>query len=125
MNGRTDQDARRNLTEMVYTTVVAIGGPLVLMAVFVSTVTNCMMELSSINSEEKANRILMKQYVKDKALTPELLLSMKEHIKRHKDLQKETHDENTLLSVLTKQLKDTLLYEVRRNTICCQQFFKD
>jgi len=123
MNGRTDQDARRNLIEMMYTCIVAVFGPLVAMSVFVSLITQNMMELSNITGEERANRQLLMKYLSERKISEELAVALKMHVRFHKDLQKEAEGENAVLAMLTKQMRKDLLYEVRAPILVLHPLF--
>jgi len=123
MNGRTDQDSRRNLFEMAYTCIVAVVGPLILMSVFVSSVTQNMLELSNISTETRANRMLLETYLTDKKISQELVSTMKMHARYYKDIEKQIKVEEGVMAMLTKQMRRDLLYEVRAPTLVAHPLF--
>lgn len=123
VNGRTDQDPRRNNIEMAFTCVVAVCGPLLCMSVFVSNITATMMELRSMAQVKRINRLLLQKYLNRNPVSYELCACMKQHVRHHSDLRREQETENRVLAMLPNQLQKALLFEIRAPTIIEHNFF--
>lgn len=123
INGRTDMDERRNIVELGYTCLIAIGFAVVFMALFISSITTTMMELSSIAENKFNTHRMVGEYMAGNYVSHRLACIVKRHIKELQGVEDESLKENKIMSLLPRQMANDLLYEVRSPTLSRNEFF--
>jgi len=118
INGRTDQNTRRNTGELVFTCLVSGGVAVIFMAVFVGSITTTMLEASALAKQRSARLQLVNEYLEARSISPTLKYRLKMITmtwKSEKDLAWET--ERRVLASLPKQLQQDLQWETRGATV--------
>lgn len=113
VNGRTDVDERRNMRERMFTCFVAGGLAILLMAVFISSITATMMELGSIAEERKKKFRRINEFLKKNQISASLTALIKHHSVDVKTVEETQEDDSKILSYLPKAIQSDLLYEIR------------
>jgi len=125
INGRTDMDERRNVIELGVTCIVAVGFAVVFMALFISSITTTMMELSSIAENKFNTQRMVGEYMADNYVSARLVGSVKRHIKELQGVEDTAAKEIKILAMLPRQMANDLLYEVRSPTLSRNGFFEN
>lgn len=117
INGRTDQDSRRNMTELMFTCLVSGGLAIIFMAVFVSAITTTMLEVSELNRKRNERLLLLNEYIDQYSISQSLkyrLKSTAQTWKEAKTMQWEV--EARVLATLPRALQEDVKYETRKVT---------
>jgi len=112
INGRTDVDDRRNMRERMFTCFVAGGLAILVMAVFISSITTAMMELGTITEERKKKMRRLNAFLKKHQISMPLTVLIK-HSLDAKAVEEVHEDDSMILSYLPKSIQGDLMYEVR------------
>jgi hypothetical protein len=123
INGRTDMDERRNVVELGYTCVVATLFAVVFMALFISTITTTMMELSNAASSKFSAQREVKEFVHLHKISTRLGLAIRRHVKEAMNMEDAQQQENRITGLLPRSLGNDLMYEVRTPLLNRNSFF--
>lgn len=124
INGRTEMDERRNVTEMAYTCVVAVLFAVVFMAFFISCVTTAMMELGSMAKNTKRQEV--KDFLSGSHLSMRLNLAINQHVKENtQNTENPLAQEERIMKLLPKALGNDLRYELLTPIMVKNHFFAE
>jgi len=129
LNGKTDTDVNRTTVEMAYTCLVAVVFAVLVMAVFVSTITKTLLELARVTDGRTHARILVHRYlnghcdkINAEVATRVQRSASKAMVADHK-LQ-EFECEAEVMKLIPKQIQNELLHAVRKPILIQYPFFQ-
>mmetsp|Transcript_46378 Transcript_46378/g.110452 ORF Transcript_46378/g.110452 Transcript_46378/m.110452 type:complete len:860 (-) Transcript_46378:41-2620(-) len=125
INGRTDQEKERTMLEMAYTCFCALLA-VVLVSLFVGTITTNMVELQRLWQEPLRHLRLLNAYLEHRGkISFQTAWFARKHLQNVKQLQGDKEIEDELLSMLPKSLQLHLLYEVRSPVLNRHHLFEE
>jgi hypothetical protein len=95
------------------------------MAVFISSITATMMELSAAANSSKNNDRLLREYMGSHSISAKLVISIKRHTQELQSLQDAQSKEKEVMKLLPQQLAGDLLDEVRSPVVQRNGFFSN
>jgi hypothetical protein len=113
-----------NTTERLMSVVVIIFA-LVTFSSFVSSITNAMNDLRSINAEQAKQLLVFQRFIRSKGISTELAVRMRRHLE-HTIVAKQRHlheKEVHLLKMLSEPLLMELHFEIYMKYLDCHPFF--
>jgi len=123
INGRTDPDERRTTGEMVFTSFVSSLMAVVFMAVFISSITNVMLEASKLADERKTRMRALNRFLQSHRISEDLTARMRNHLSRLKDNQTLSCESERVLQELPAKIQQDVLVEARNGDVIAHPLF--
>lgn len=113
---------RKHLGERLYAVIVVMCS-LIILASFVSTLTNMMMQLQALHAEKLGMARRVRAYLSDNEISKQLSVRVKKYIDWKQKMQRKDGNSSSILSMLPLQLQMDLQEEVRGPLINPHKFF--
>jgi hypothetical protein len=120
-------DERRTVMELGYTCIVAVAFAVVFMALFLSSITTSMMELSNLTRNKYARQSEVKEFLAGYKIPMRLNLAIKLYVKENQQntVNQAQQQEERVMSLLPKTLVNDLRYELRTPIMLKNHFFAE
>eukprot|EP00928_Gymnodinium_smaydae_P097058 TRINITY_DN8703_c0_g1_i1.p1 TRINITY_DN8703_c0_g1~~TRINITY_DN8703_c0_g1_i1.p1 ORF type:complete len:694 (+),score=66.61 TRINITY_DN8703_c0_g1_i1:57-2138(+) len=116
LNGKTDDNVRRNMQEMAYTSVIAVIFPVIVSALFISSITQTLGQLGAAAEEGARRRKLVCKFLQANRISGELVSQVKRsvaHALVEEDFDKDMAVEAEVVELLPKHLQSDLVFQIR------------
>eukprot|EP00928_Gymnodinium_smaydae_P029580 TRINITY_DN22238_c0_g1_i1.p1 TRINITY_DN22238_c0_g1~~TRINITY_DN22238_c0_g1_i1.p1 ORF type:complete len:700 (+),score=64.41 TRINITY_DN22238_c0_g1_i1:29-2101(+) len=126
LNGKTDDDVRRNMPEMAYTSVIAVVFPVIVMALFISSITQTLGRLGATAEEGARRRKLVCKFLEAHKIEGKLVSEVKRSVASalsEEDFDQDMSVEAEVVDLLPKHLQGDLLFQIRSPLICMHPIF--
>mmetsp|Transcript_43785 Transcript_43785/g.103481 ORF Transcript_43785/g.103481 Transcript_43785/m.103481 type:complete len:869 (-) Transcript_43785:163-2769(-) len=125
INGRTDLVEDRTMAERLYTVLCALIA-VVVMSIFISSLTTKMLELEKVMSEAHRNSRLLDMYLRHHGkVSSNTAFYARTYFRKLSHMQKDKEFEESALGLLPQNVQRDLLYEVRMPFLAKHDFFHE
>eukprot|EP00929_Paragymnodinium_shiwhaense_P123625 TRINITY_DN9770_c0_g1_i2.p1 TRINITY_DN9770_c0_g1~~TRINITY_DN9770_c0_g1_i2.p1 ORF type:complete len:901 (-),score=138.39 TRINITY_DN9770_c0_g1_i2:151-2853(-) len=124
LNGRTDEDDRRNMEERAFACFTGIVLAVIIKTTLVSVVTKTVLNLSSLRSSKIRRQTLVKEYLETHNISIGLRVSVKRYMYDYESSLDLCSKEEQVMGFLPVHLQGAILYEIRGPTVSNHPLFQ-